>query len=141
MTEKIPYWKSSRALQAFFPRTGEEGCRLCTDDSIRLSLDRAPPPMRDAPLAAKPVAAKGRRRKPEDIVDKTLNVIEAIATGVEQWRKFQKWMETAAPVQPKVLKTAASKTDAQGTVRHPAHTGHRSQAGNVACGEDLRKVV
>ena len=57
--EKIPYWKSNRFLHAFVEKTGDKGCIICDYTGIKLSMDRAPPPLRDQPPKPKirPIAS------------------------------------------------------------------------------------
>lgn len=93
MSEKIPYWESNRFLKAFVHRTGEEGCVVCTDDTVKLSLDRAPPPMRDPPEPAKAstTADKSERKPTPDFLD---NMLESAIKTAETWRRFKAWTQS-----------------------------------------------
>jgi hypothetical protein len=106
MSEKIPYWESNRFLRAFVHRTGEEGCVVCTDDNIKLSLDRAPPPMRDPPAPAKALTI-ATRTEPKPTPDFLDNVVESAIKTADTWRRFKAWTKSPPPLpQPSANKPA-----------------------------------
>ncbi|MCZ2496547.1 hypothetical protein GN316_07240 [Xylophilus sp. Kf1] len=103
-------------LGSFIHRDEADGCMLCTDDGIGLSMDRAPPPQRAGISAKSPTKRQSEstqhtvRKRPEDFVDKTMNVVNAVVAGVEKWKEFRKWVDGPLPERPpKVLKMSAPK--------------------------------
>jgi hypothetical protein len=63
--EKITYWKSNRFFHVFIKKMGDQGCKKCPDENVRLSFDRPPPPLKGQPRAVgirKAVETKGRFR-------------------------------------------------------------------------------
>ena len=111
MAQKIPYWKSNRFLGAFVRKEGDDGCVVCKDERIRLSLDRPPPPLRDQPPKPKPVVEKKKKDDDEFL----MNVIGGIHKVVDTRRRFSAWLDRPTVPEPvKKLEAAASKrmTDA-----------------------------
>jgi hypothetical protein len=70
MEEKITYWKSNRFFHVFIKKVGDQGCEKCSDENVRLSFDRPPPPLRDQPRAAR------------------------VRKVVETKRRFRAWMDS-----------------------------------------------
>jgi hypothetical protein len=94
---KIPYFKVNKLLWTWTPCEGENGCRIVQE--ARLSIDKAPPPLRDQPPVekTKPVAKQG---KPDPAM-KMLSDIERVARA---FSRFKTWLDTPDP--PKEPKPA-----------------------------------
>lgn len=112
MAENIPYWKSNLFLGAFVRKTGDEGCVVCQDENIKLSLERAPPPMRDPPAESRPKKKRAENGDRDEKPDFILNALDGAIKTVETWRKFRKWMDAPEPpAQPRVGRTPQPKRE------------------------------
>ncbi|MCZ2497145.1 hypothetical protein GN316_10275 [Xylophilus sp. Kf1] len=110
MEEKIPYWKSNRFLGAFILKDGEQGCVVCTDETIRLSLDRPPPPLRDQPPPPK-VIQPIEKKKDKDESRFLLNIVAGVEKVAQAKRRFDTWLDT--PIPPK----ETEKVEVSGSIK------------------------
>lgn len=105
MAEKITHWRFNSYLKAWILKTEDDGCVLCTDENVQLSLSKPPPPLRDQPPAPRKEnallawSARQRSRDPYD------NVFEGIAKTVEACRRFNTWLDNPPPAAHKAPPT------------------------------------
>jgi len=107
VTETIPYWKSNRFLKSFVRQTGDNACIVCMDENLKLSMKRAPPPLRNPAVVPSPQkrhAVSNQKQKP----DVLMNVLDGALQAVEKYRKFKAWTESPPP--PPLEKVAEKVT-------------------------------
>ncbi len=102
--EKIPYFKVNKLFWTWTPCVGANGCLIA--EEARLSMDKAPPPLRDQPPIekAKPVAKREKR----DPFDSTLDDLVKIGRAIS---RFRTWLDTPdPPKQPRPAPVQPEKT-------------------------------
>lgn len=109
MEEKISYWRSSDFWRVWVEKKGIEGCVICMDPEVKLSLDRKPPVQRHPPPERKKAESAKQAAVKSDVAD-----IEWVLTGVgkilEARRKFDRWLDTPRPPNaPGVTKVSAKE--------------------------------
>jgi Family of unknown function (DUF6402) len=101
-TAKLLYYKINQLMWTWTPCEGANGCQIVPD--ARLSLDKAPPPLRDQPPVEKPkVSAKNEKPDP------AMKMLDDIETVVGAFSRYKKWLDT--PDAPRRKKTAIAKVD------------------------------
>jgi hypothetical protein len=101
MAEKIPHWQSHTFLRAFLWKDGEEGCEICEDAEVKISLDR-PPPMGNSPKSVLEQSQKGEKDQQKEDSGKFLNVLLFPWAIAREIRKARAWAATPEPL--KLLK-------------------------------------
>lgn len=119
MAEKITHWRFNSYLKAWILKNGDDGCELCTDESIQLSLSKPPPPLRDQPVAARKESALlawSRKQRSNDPYD---NVFEGIAEAAKTLQRFARWLDKPrTPVARKISPTVLGKPPQKNKTPH-----------------------
>ena len=119
MAEKITHWRFNSYLRAWILKKEDDGCELCTDENIQLSLSKPPPPLRDQPVAARKESALlawSRKQRSNDPYD---NVFEGIAKAAEALQRFDRWLDKPrAPVAREVSPTVLGEPPQKNKTPH-----------------------
>lgn len=107
MAEKITYWQFHPLLRTWVLKTGDDGCELCTDENVQLSMSRPPPALRDQPVPPRKESALMAWSDKQRLNDPYDNVFEGIAKTVQACRRFNTWLDNPPPTSRKA--TSAEK--------------------------------
>jgi len=113
MAEKIPYWGQHPFFGYFVRREGAEGCEICPDARVMLSMERKPPTLRDqAPPPRERKPPKTIRQIREERDERLFAVLNAPWKVMDAIREVKAWARSPTlpvPVPVKVVEVAASK--------------------------------
>lgn len=93
----IPYFKANKLLWTWNLCDGENGCEIVDNEAVRLSMEQAPPTLRDQPPPPKIEEISVVKK---ETVDPNVKLVEDIIKVMEMPVRFKAWLNAPPPPKP-----------------------------------------